>query len=211
MTQNVQHSHSKWLPRFSLLTGLLLMTVVGMSLVITQLWREVGPLRATVRLLRDEVGRLSIVDPTKPCAIRVRTKDELTWKWRLWIPEGRSFLLKYASQDVPAKGFPAGNGSIRLDNPGETWITYRIAPNVKTGKWMDHLETPSGSVGSSQQDWVSWTRRMGSSEGVGTTTKESKIGEAILLARLRVSQSAPNSADIDDPSAGFMIWLEPIK
>jgi hypothetical protein len=85
-----------WRPRLSLLSALLLMTIVGLSIAVTQLWREVGPLRAKVSLLRNETGRLSVDDPTQIHAIEVRTSEPLLWKWRVWVPDGRTgryFLL----------------------------------------------------------------------------------------------------------------------
>jgi hypothetical protein len=36
-------------------------------------------------------------------------------------------------------------------------------------------------------------------------------GTDILITRQRVSQKATSSDQIEDPSAGFMIWLEPTK
>lgn len=108
------------LPRFSLLSALLLMTIIGLAIVVVQLWREIEPLRADLRRLRDEVGALSIDDPTKPCAIRVRTDNEFTWKWRIWVPKGQVFVLNYASENIPKQGLPASHGSITLDEPGET-------------------------------------------------------------------------------------------
>ena len=67
----------------SLLTAVLLMTIVGMAIVIVQLWREVAPLRAEVRRFRDEMGQLTISDPSKFHAIEVRTSDKMIWKWRI--------------------------------------------------------------------------------------------------------------------------------
>ena len=65
-------------PRISILNALLLTTIVAMAIVIVQLWREVGPLRTEVRQLRNQTGKLSILDPTKTHAIEVATLDDLT-------------------------------------------------------------------------------------------------------------------------------------
>lgn len=196
-------------PRISLLSAILLTTIVALAIGIAQIWREVGPLRAEVRRLRDEVGALSVADPTKPCAIRVRTTDEFTWKWRLWIPEGRSYVLKHASDKIPKQGLAQSTGSITLDEPGETWIEYRIAPDPTAGIWMDRIRTPHTTVGSSSQDWLKWKRKLSTEEGISYTTTSSEPGKVIILARERVSQTAAVSSNIEDPSAGFMIWLEP--
>lgn len=200
-----------WRPRFSIFSALLLMTILALTIVVVQLWREVSPLRADVRRLRDEVGALSVDDKTKLHAIRVRTPDEFVWKWRIWIPEGRVYQLKQAGDKIPKQGFPATNGSIRLDTPGEIWVEYRIMPDPVSGLWMDHLSTSSASVGSSSQEWVNWKRRTSTGEGVSYTTKAGEPADKMILARERVSQSVTNSSQIENPSAGFMIWLEPTK
>jgi hypothetical protein len=198
-------------PRISLLTSLLLMTIVGLTIVVAQLWREVVPLREENRGLRDEVGRLSIDDPTKTSVIEVRTTDDFTWKWRVWIPEGRAYQLQMATEDIPKTGYPESRGTISLDEPGETWIEYRIAPSPNSELWMDKLSTPTASVGSSSQPWVKWKRHTSTGEGVGHSTDVFEPGSNVLIARHRVSQTATSSDKIEDPSAGFMIWLEPVK
>jgi hypothetical protein len=94
-------------PRISLISALLLMTIVGMAMVIAQLWHEVGPLRKEVRALRNEVGRLSIDDPTKVHAIEVRTNEQLSWKWRVWVPENAKVSFHTKWGNVPRTGVPA--------------------------------------------------------------------------------------------------------
>ena len=49
-------------PRFSLLTAFLLLTIAGLSIVVVQLWREIGPLRQEIRRYRNEIGELTIYD-----------------------------------------------------------------------------------------------------------------------------------------------------
>jgi hypothetical protein len=46
---------------------------------------------------------------------------------------------------------------------------------------------------------------------VGYSTIVKKPDERIVLLRYRVSQTATRIPKIEDPSAGFMIWLEPTK
>jgi hypothetical protein len=46
-------------PRISILTALLLMTILGMAIVIWQLWHKVGPLQTEVKQLREERGTWS--------------------------------------------------------------------------------------------------------------------------------------------------------
>jgi hypothetical protein len=174
-------------------------TSAACGITIFSLWREVGPLRVEVRELRNETGRLSIDDPSKPHVVEVRTDDEFTWKWRVWIPAGRAYRVKLTQ------------GMISMEEPGEHWIEYRIAPNPDSEQWMDKLTTSNGSVGSSSQPWVKWQRRSGFTEGVSYDTNVFEPGTDILITRHRVSQKANSSDQIEDRAAGFMIWLEFVK
>jgi hypothetical protein len=102
-------------------------------------------------------------------------------------------------------------GMMSFEEPGEHWIEYRIAPSTDSEHGMDKLTTSNGSVGSSSQPWVKWQRRSGFTDGVGHDTEVFEPGTDILVTRHRVSQTATSSDQIEDPSAGFMIWLEPVK
>jgi hypothetical protein len=168
-------------------------------------------MRAELRQLRDEVGELSIEDDTMFHAIQVRTPEEYVWKWRIWIPEGAGYMLNLVGENIPKQGFPAPQGMITLTEPGEQWIEYRISRSALTGKWMDGLRTSGGAgVGSSQQDWVEAQRRTSTGDGVGTSTESFDPGQTVVLSRQRISTTANASSKIEDPSAGFMVWLVPL-
>jgi hypothetical protein len=195
--------------RFSLSTTLLLMALVACGITIWQLWREVGPLRQEVRRLRDEVGELAVDDPTKIHAIQVRQPDELTWRWRLWIPEGRSYVLRSVGENIPMAGSPKEGGTMWLRDSGEMWVEYQITKDPRSGEWRGKLSREGGSVGADTHEWVNWGNRSGSSEGVGTKTMVFEPDETVVLTRQRFGQSVKSSDDIPDPAPGFMIWLEP--
>ena len=127
------------------------------------------------------------------------------------MPEGREYHVQMAGQDIPKDGFPAPQGMISLDQPGESWIEYRLTYDPQTKSWSDTMSTPTGSVGSSSQPWVTWSRRTSTGSGVSYKTESFEPNKKILLARERVSQKANSSSQIEDPSAGFMIWLEQTK
>jgi hypothetical protein len=199
------------LPRISLLSALLVMTIIGMAIVLILLWREVGPLREEVRRLRDEMEMLVVDDPTKIHAIQVKTRDELTWKWRVWIPEGRVYVIRSNGDAVPKEGFPKDGGSMWIHEAGEYVIGYEIDRDGQDGQW--HGKTTlsgTGSVGKDEQSWVTWSNRTSTGGGVSTSLKTFEPGERIELIRHRASQ-ATDSSKIEDPAAGFIIWLEPGK
>jgi hypothetical protein len=198
-------------PRISLLSAFLLMTIVGMAIVIIQLWRELGPLRDEVHRLRNEMGVLVVDDPTKIHAIQVNTRDELTWKWRVWIPPGRKCVIRAFSDGIPKKGFPQQGGSLFIHEPGEHMIGYEIDRDRINGKWYGKTTLAgTGSVGKDDQPWVEWTTKTSTSGGVPTDVRTFESDQRVELIRFRISQTS-DSSKIEDPSAGFMIWLEPTK
>jgi hypothetical protein len=78
---------------FSLLTALLLTTIVGLSVIVVPLWREVGPLRMQVRSLRTEQGFLNVDDVTQAQAIQVGTGESHHSNWRIYLPPGGRYSL----------------------------------------------------------------------------------------------------------------------
>src|SRR5688500_10564334 len=93
-------------PRFSLLALIGLTTTIAMGIAIWLLYAEIVPLREENRRLRDELGELFVEDDTKVHAIAVRSTEDLVWKWRIWIPEGRRYNIHATGEQIPAKGFP---------------------------------------------------------------------------------------------------------
>jgi hypothetical protein len=203
---------SRFRPRISLLSALLLLTVAGMAIVIVQLWREVGPLRAEVTHLRHETGRLSVEDPTKIHAIEVRTSEPLLWKWRVWVPEGKAVLVRYHWGKDPSSGLTPISGSLPL-KPGENWVTLR-AQNKPPNSWSARLETATSYVGRSIAEpdrWWQWPTTTSREDGVGfTTTTAGKRDSTVLLKHYRVGPSR-DSSKLPQPmvyTSGFIIWLE---
>lgn len=194
--------------RFSLLTLLLATTLMALAVTVAMLYRELGPLRKEVARLRDETGELNVMDPARLHAIRVDTYSELEWKWRIWIPEGAVYRVRGHGGPVSKQGYPKGGGTIYLREPGEHVIRYVIRRDPRDHRWYGGLHTPTASAGKDHQPWVEWTSRTSTSGGVGTSTESYSVRERVELIRHRVSQ-APDSEKIEDPAAGFLIWLEP--
>jgi hypothetical protein len=108
-------------PRFSLLTILLLITIVGLMLVVWRQWREIGPLRAEVRRLRTEQGHLNIDDPTRIYSIQAETEEDDVWMWRIYIPPDRRFALWHFLGNLPT------------------------IPDMLDAGWFESLKRPDGA------------------------------------------------------------------
>jgi hypothetical protein len=212
MTERYPKDEMRWRPRLSLRTALLLVAIVGLSIVVIQLWREVAPLRAEVRKLRDLTGVLTIEDPSKAYAIQVRALDDLTWKWRVWIPAGQHVLANYHWGQVPRDSFPQSDGAIQL-NEGDNWVTISARKDPSDGSWKGVLATEGGRNSSpiGQDQW--WLEESHGAEfyGVGMSTAVWQYEhKPFLLLNYRVppknASGTANSAGELQP--GFVIWLE---
>jgi hypothetical protein len=173
-----------------------------------QLAQQNRLLVAENRRLRDEVGELSVDDESQFHAIRTVTDNELEWVWRIWIPPGRSYKVRSFGGQIPKVWFPQGGGTLMLRDPGEHWVRYRIARDPKSNQWFGTLYARGASVGSDNQPWVQWKGRTATEDSVGTSTEVFAPDRRVELIRYRASQ-ATSSDKIEDPAAGFLIWLEP--
>lgn len=202
--------------RFSILNMLMLMTIIALAISVVLLWRKVGPLRAEVRRLRDEVGVLAVDDESKIHIIRVNTRDELTWKWRVWVPQGKALEVR-CTDDIGSKAgsvngssIATSSGTIWLRDPGENVVEFRIDKDRRTDRWNGALYANTARVGNYEQLWVNWPGTNITSSGIGTQTQSFDFSKPIELIRLVVTESAiagkpkPTTA----PS-GFVISIEP--
>jgi hypothetical protein len=215
-----------WRPRFSLLTIIFVMTIAGLAIVVVLLWREVGPLRADNRRMRNELGYLSIDDPTKAYAIQLDTLDAGPWKWRVYLPPGGKYeMCCYSGRPLPAapslqgRDWPAavkshGGGVISMSSDLQGEFMVEAMHEKKGRMWTLHFK-PGGSTSiyqaSSEVD--------GDDEPVVAGSlgeKQSKFGpaEPILLLHLarpkitKLSNGNTTSETPGGPADGVVLWIE---
>jgi hypothetical protein len=199
-------------PRFSLRTLLTLTAWLAMGMTIFLQWRELAPLRAEVKKLRVETGKLWIEDESKSHAIEVETDDELTWKWRVWLPAGRRYVIRSHGEQISAKSFPKEGGSMWVDGGYEQVVTYRIKKDPKNGAWKGECSLSNGAaVGADFHKWVEWNDRVMTGEGIGKQQRVFDPPQRITLIRQRYAEGNGSSESIPDPADGFIIWIEPAK
>lgn len=199
-----------WGPRISLFSTLLLMTIAGMTIVIVQFWREIGPLRREVRLLRDQVGVLTIEDESKLHAIRVLSDADFTWKWRVWIPNGKPRAVYWMWGDVSKDGVPRRSSWAPL-NPGEEQLLTLTAKRLDDGKsWVSHLRTARQVSTLSVPDAAFAVPNSATLRGVERMTEiAANDGQPFVLGRYRVAaESQKKLLEKDVPLPGFLIWIE---
>lgn len=202
--------------RFSLRSLIVVTMIAAMAIGLVALNRQNQQLAARNEVLsrmnqqlRDELGELSIGDETQLHAIRTKNGEGLEWEWRVWIPEGHEYRLRGDGGEIPEQGWLQRGGTIYLRKAGEQVIRYRIYKDPREGKWYGKLSTRSGSVGKDPHPWVDWGSTTTTTSGVGNTTRAfPNDGDDIVeLCRHRVSQQGSTNK-MEDPAAGFLIWLE---
>jgi hypothetical protein len=194
------------------------MTIAALLLVIWRQWRDVGPLRAEVRRLRDEVGELTIADKSRVHAIEVATSAPLHWKWRVWIPDAAGGYVHFHFGDVPRDGYPDTRniGGLQL-RAGEHVINLVVFRDPVTGQWKASCAGVTTPLSDSAAEWFTGKMRESRGSGVGFQTAVIQPGQkTLLLKRHRVSLAKdangplPPRDLLNDPSPapGFIIWLE---
>jgi hypothetical protein len=220
---------SRFRPRISLLTALLLMTILALVLVIVQLGRKLGPLTAEVHQLRQYAGHLSIDDASRIQAIEVRQPDPNLWRWRLYLPPGRQYKLLQFGGHLPPRR--------KLSN--KDWLAeLRKAPVQKSEMTSDEfegefpVETTFTSVGDTWKLEMSWGDTISTArytfqdnwpakhrhEESDIWPRQQRIfepGEPILLLYLskpalrRARGEGISSSVPAEPPEGIALWIEP--
>lgn len=216
----------------SLLTALLLMTIVGLAIVTTRLWREVSPLREEMFRLRQELGYLSIKDENKIYAIEVLSGDPDVRRFRVYLPKNKSFKIYDRIHTLP--GRPRGmsradwlksslqsrSGTTSSIDGGEFTIECRVRRDPETkDQWkLEHtiLGRGTGSVGSGMP-WLSDRRAWSTSSDV-TVGKQQECNpdEGVVLYTLRQAVVkefkggySTSSPDETKDAPGVMLWIAP--
>lgn len=210
-------------PRISLLTALLLMTIVGMAIVVVQLWREVGPLRAEVRQLRTEAGRLMIDDPTKIHVLSVHGSDEVdkSWKWRVYLPPNRKYYLHKLSAKIDAQGMAqtgfitSTSSPISQTSSGEFVIQASVRKG-DDGTWRVHASRervdPQGGLKDritstmtidSTKNWMDGPGGLTSSGVIEQVQKTFEPNKPVELVRVRGNKFTPTYPGSTDPNKKY--------
>ena len=197
-------------PRISILTALLLMTLLAMALVIAQQWREVGPLRAEVQELREQVGVLKIEDPAKIHAIAVPSDAEGVVRWRVYVPAGTTAVLRAKGGDIARTGYPEGKFQRDL-GAGEHLLKFTAEKHGSHGSWVAEIKSPQSysmiALGFKDEDLFG----TGMLESQRVSSKTETMNKSGKLTLVRTRYAPPGNSQIvatETPLPGFIIWLD---
>jgi hypothetical protein len=191
----------------SILTALLLMTILAMAIVLAHLWREVGPLRSEVKDLRQQVGVLTLDDPSAIQAVGIPSDTDDVFKWRIHVPTNQNAIMLVKCGDVPRTGYPSTSTRIPV-TAGDNVVT--IKGRRFEGESMALVAQIEGmnnaTIGLPQ---VSGTNGMFQGDILRSEQKTMDSSNQLLLVRMRYAPPGKSTALANDgPLPGFIIWLE---
>ncbi len=216
--------------RFSLATLLVIVTFAGLGL---SLWSTGRSLRQAnlenLRLeyelseLRREVGYIDVTDTGKIHAIARPSLEDLTWRWRIYVPHN-DFELHWGFNGISSEGIDAQYTSMggwleqgqqeltcairRDDTDGQdrwTLICQSSLGHAKTGKGL-----PDGC-----NPWFTEQRSVCFAvSGVGPDPVLGSASEPFILLRQRLHDFGEKSHQVKaEPPAkkrdGLLLWIAP--
>lgn len=227
-------------PRFNIKALVSLTTIVGLLIVIVQQWREIGPLRAEVRRMRNELGYLLVDDPSRAYVIGMRSFENDSWKWRIYLPPGGKYALCERSGRFPSRAThsedswfdevrnsASGMGSTsfnmegefvlegRLIKEGDSWVFVTDRINMEDGRVISSIRSRI-TVEPASGDWLSDRRARINFSDTSPEQKCFQQGKPILLlnmVRPEITELPNGSFDSEVPQGeadGFAIWIEPV-
>ena len=180
------------------------------------------------KYLRQELGCLTITEPTKLHAVKVRTDQPKTWSYRVHLPEGRQYYFACQINLLPLGGAPPlvanppgpntigslGNNSVCIGRPpGKYIVTLSI--NLVDNKWKYRMnvrksgDAGDGSVSGSVIEDVDgkWPMLKGAiaSQGVFNQTEISLDKSPLVLLNFRVMNGGVISSRRS--KQGCMLWV----
>ncbi len=213
-------------PRLSLRTLLLLTTIVALGLALLRLGIEIVPLRTEVHRLRGELGHLVVDAGAKDRIQALALTDHvpMTWKWKVYLPAGRTYYLRTKWDEIPLRGKPDDEfGSrwkldcedsreitivcaIRKSADGKRWKLFQQQKNIGSGSSSIINSVPPKST-----EWME--NNPGCSIG-GVVILNGQVISAdpnsitLLRQRMMEKTSATTSTLPQGPAKGLMIWIE---
>ncbi len=205
--------------RYSLLTLLIVTAMVAMGVALWRLNAELMPLREEVADLRRETGYLHVEDKGKGYVVGVPTWDDMTWRWRIHVPEGKQLGIYHVENQIPSdgistKGIENRASAIGIPMPGTHLVHASVRKNAY-GEWQ--LRLNAGGVGvrsdidPGQTGWPESASRSSRTfliEGDSDTT-EIVPGEPLQLLRHIVTnkQTPTTITQKGSPTDGLLIWV----
>lgn len=166
----------------------------------------------TVWSMRQEFGYLYNVDEEKVNVISVPTLEQMSWRWRVYIPKGKTYRLYFRLTGIPETGLPTPfqvpDKGIALERDGEMLISVKVVrmpedENVRglSATWSDRKTSYFGS--SDEEVWHATANVIPNELGVGASVTVDVDEPVVLMRRINTFRER----DVY-PAKGIMIWLD---
>lgn len=211
--------------RLSLRELLLIVTVVAACVGLFVVASRQKKAESELRVLREEVGQLTIEDEKKLHAIALDTDEPNSWKWRLYIPKGHKYFWHVAYEDIPRDDLPkaATSGVSNMpywETDNEVLVTAKLRQS-EDGNWRLSVDSKIGDSKNQMyglsaiipDEKLEWMREVPSQDGrlLGGHGQDIRDPEGpIILLQKRACKLMPDNTyqPVDEPMPGFVIWLE---
>ncbi len=199
---------------------------VNTSLNLRQAEQTISRQQADLKRLRDELGVFEISDFTKTHIIFVRQNEEKAWRWRVYVPPGGRYMMKWAIDEIPNDGLASQwEGQNFQPNPQErsTFTVDVFLRKGADGKWRVFLRYPWGELKRELPEdhvLISPTQPIVLLGNPGSHPGQLSLcdpRQPLVFFRHRVvPQTEFDSAQAKGelppgPFPGIMVWIEPAK
>jgi hypothetical protein len=164
-------------------------------------------------LLRQEIDRFPVEDESKLHVAAITSPDPLTWRWRVYVPRGRKFVLRTEHKNLPVDGLPTPLGWVGDELAAGELIVTVTAHKERNGRWSLLTMAPQQRsrffIPAANATWLD-TADVGVRQEGRDGIKMVPMGEIAVLLRARKSKHLAGGAVTVDtqPTDGVMIWIE---
>jgi hypothetical protein len=205
--------------RFSLRTGFGIIAAIALCLWAWHGYRQYQRVRElqddneSLRAeLRKEHGELKIDDANRDRlhAIAIPTLESMTWRWRVFVPAGRQFMINYIIEFIDDTGLPLAGSGCSLQS-GEQVLTIALRKNGATGDYDWVIKcgptTCGPSLDARRSQWIDSKPTRSSwqvSEQVNVPP-----GKPLEILRYRALPFGTTGAPM--PADGILVWISESK
>ena len=199
-------------PRFTLRTFLIAVAIFAAMVVIFQLSSELYALRREVRKLRAETGQLTIYYPKKLHAIQMATDYPLAWKWRIYVPGGRTVRVASQNHHISKNSLPSTKNGLTLSGPDEFVVTVKL-DKEPDGRWRTSVSDGGSTIFFIfPEDATQWLNKGHAGSMIGQVGREVAVEQAdqpMVLLRQRVYYDTGQIPPANEPEEtdGILVWL----
>ena len=197
--------------RYSLRTLLLVGLIIAVAAALFVTNRDLQRLRGENKQLRRDAGLLVVDNPSAVSVLQAVTRQDLTWRWSIYLPQGK-WLLKCAFEHIPGAGLPEARAQhCYFPAANVMGKETQLHVSLRKGEWdqwkcVIEFEGGRAKCGLRPAHALTAGKAFGSESGGALQEETFDPDKPVVL--LRVRAVPPSSPQARAPQDGIMIWLE---